>query len=221
MHVLAFLERAHQRFIAGNMRHDAQFDLRVIRRHDLAARRRDERFANAPPFAGAHRDVLQIRLVRRQAPRHRDGLRIVRMHASRRCIDHARQLVRVRGLELRQPAMFEQHLRQRIIFRELLQHFFIGGRRAARRLLHDRQLQLLEEDLADLLRRTEIEFAAREFVSLRLQVDETLRDLVALRVEPRAIDQHAVALHLAQHARGRHFDVAIHAQQAFLRATCG
>jgi hypothetical protein len=77
--------------------------------------------------------------------------------------------------------MLEQQLRQRVILGELLQHFFVGGRRAARRLLHDRQLQLLEEDLADLLRRAEIEFAAGQLVRLPFELDEPRRDLVALR----------------------------------------
>jgi hypothetical protein len=110
--------------------------------------------------------------------------------------------------------MLEQQLRQRVILGELLQHFFVGGRRAARRLLHDRQLQLLEEDLADLLRRAEIEFAAGQLVRLPFELDEPRRDLVALRVQQRVVDQHAGALHLAQHQRHRHLDLAIHALEA-------
>ena len=76
--------------------------------------------------------------------------------------------------------MLEQNLRQRIVFGELLQHFFVGGRRAARGLLHHRQFQLLEEDLADLLRRTEIEFAAGQRVRLAFELDQTRGDFTAL-----------------------------------------
>ncbi|CAM5321942.1 hypothetical protein RLIN73S_06476 [Rhodanobacter lindaniclasticus] len=62
VHVAAFVERLEQAFVAGQVGHDAQFDLRIVRRHHLPARRRDERLADAPAFLGAHRDVLQVRV---------------------------------------------------------------------------------------------------------------------------------------------------------------
>jgi hypothetical protein len=170
----------------------------MIRRDDLASRRRDERLANAPAFAGAHRNVLQVRVIRCQAPGYRHGLRVIRVHAACLRVDHARQLVGVGRLQFRQATVFQQDLRQRIVFGELLQHFFVGGRRAAGCLLDHRELQLLEEDLPDLLRRAEVEFAAGEQIGFRLQFDQASRDLSALHPQFLAIDQYAIALHLAQ-----------------------
>src|SRR6185312_6777948 len=58
MYVLAFGESLQHAGVLGEMRHDAQLDLRVIGRHDHAARRRDKGFADASPFGRADRNVL-------------------------------------------------------------------------------------------------------------------------------------------------------------------
>ena len=62
MHVLAVGEGLQQPGILRDVRHDAQLDLRVVGRHHLVARRRNEGFADASPFRGTHRDVLQVRV---------------------------------------------------------------------------------------------------------------------------------------------------------------
>src|SRR5206468_12453388 len=65
--VLAGRERAQHRLVARDVGHDAQLDLRVVGRYDHFARRGDEGFADAAAFGGAYRDVLQVRVARRQA----------------------------------------------------------------------------------------------------------------------------------------------------------
>ncbi len=157
MHVLAGGEGLEQALVLRQVRHDAQFDLRIVRRHDHRSRRRDEGFADAAAFRGAHRYVLQVRIVARQPPGHRHRLRVVGMHAARRRVHHLRQLVGVRGLEFCQPAVLEYQLRQRMIEREFLQDIFVGGRLAARRLFLHRQALALEQDLLELLGRIEVE----------------------------------------------------------------
>ena len=52
--------------IAGQVRHDAQLDLRIVGGDQRVARRRDEGLADAPALRGADRDVLQIRIRRGQ-----------------------------------------------------------------------------------------------------------------------------------------------------------
>ncbi len=133
VYVHAFLERLQQRFIARQMRHDAQLNLRIIGRDNLVPRRRNKRLANAPAFGGADRDVLQIGVAGTQPPRHRHGLVKAGVHAAGSRVEHAAQLVGIGGFQLGQAAMFQQHFGQRKILGQFLQHIFIGGRRAFRR----------------------------------------------------------------------------------------
>ena len=63
-----------------------------------------------------------------------------------------------------------------------LQHQFLEdvgpGRPGARlRLLAARQVELAEQDVAELLRRADVEALAGEFVDLRLEAGEFLREL--------------------------------------------
>ena len=64
MHVLVAMKRGEQAGVAGQMRHDTQLNLRIIRRKNLVAWRRDKCLTDAAAFLGAYRDVLQIRVVR-------------------------------------------------------------------------------------------------------------------------------------------------------------
>ena len=164
-------------------------------------RRRDEGLAHAPPFGRADRNVLQVRLVARQPPGHRHRLRVSRVHAAGGRVDHLRQLVGVGALQLREAAVLEQLGRQRVVGGQLLQHVFVGGRRAARRLLEHRQPQLAEQDLADLLRAAEVERLPGQRMRLAFERDHALGQLLALTREQRGVDQHAVALDARQHAR--------------------
>src|SRR6185436_6177942 len=50
MHVVAMLERVAQPFVARNVRHDPQLDLRVVRRENLPSGPSDERLADPPPL---------------------------------------------------------------------------------------------------------------------------------------------------------------------------
>ena len=136
-------------------------------------------------------------------------------------VDHQRQLVGVGRLQLRQRAVLEQDLRQRIVGGELLQHFLVGGRRAGRRLLQHGQLHPLEQDLADLLRRAEVERLPGELVRLLLERHHALAELAALRAEQRRVDQHAVALHAEQHSRTGISMSAIDGASLASAAICG
>ena len=71
-----------------------------------------------------------------------------------RAIDLLRQLVGVGGLQFRERAVVEHDARQRIGRCQLLQHVLRGRGLPGRRLAHDRQLQLLEQDLLQLLAAT-------------------------------------------------------------------
>ncbi len=126
------------------------------------------------------------------------------MHAAGIGIDHARQLVRVSGLQLGQPAVLQQHLRQRVVLRQLAQHFLVGRWRAAGGLAHHRQLHAAEQDLAQLLGRIQVEGLPCQFIGLLLELQHFLAQLVALAAEFRRIDLDAVALDRGQHRRHLH-----------------
>ncbi len=190
-----------------------KLDLRVVRRDDLRARGGHERLADAPALRRAHGDVLQVRVVGGETPRHGDGLRVVRVHAAGLGVHHARQLVGVGALELGERPVLEERLRQRVVERQLLEHLLVRGGRARGRLLHHRELQLREEDLAQLLRAREVEGLARELVRLRLQCQHLLAQLLALPREEVRVDEHAVSLHHEEHAEHRHLDLGVHVSE--------
>ena len=127
VNIFALSKRLQQTIVGGQMRHDAQFDLRVVGRDDAVARRRDEGLANAATLAGTHGDVLQIRVGTGQATGDGRGLRVVRVHASGGRVDALGQLVAIGVLELGDATVFKQQARQRKVLRQFREHFFVGG----------------------------------------------------------------------------------------------
>ena len=203
MDVLARREGALQIGVVRHVRHDAQFDLRVVGRQQHALLG-DERFAHPAPGLGAHRDVLQIGIGRGQPAGDHRRLRIVRVHAAGVRVDHARQLVGVGGLQLGQPAVLQQHLRQRVVLRQLAQHFLVRRRRAAGGLAYHRQLHAAEQDLPQLLGRIQVEGLSSQLIGLLLEQQHFLAQLVALASQLGGIDLDAVAFDRGQHRRHLH-----------------
>ena len=209
VHVLAAVERGQQAGVAGQVRHDAQLDLRVVRGDDLPALRRDERLADAPAFLGADRDVLQVRIGRRQPPGRRDRLVVAGVHAAGARIDDLRQLLGVGRAQLRQAAVIEDQARQLVLVGDRLQRLLVGRGLAARRLHRHRQLQLVEQDRRELLGRVEAEGAPGDRVRLRGELVHALAQLLALRAQLVGVDQHAALLHAREHRHQRHFDLGV------------
>ena len=212
VHVDTLGKGPQQRGIAADVRHDSQLDLRVVGASDHAAGRRHEGLAHAAPFGCLDRDVLQVGVVAAQAPGHRNRLRVVRVHATGSRIRELAQLVGVGALQLGKAAVLQDFCRQRIVLGELLQHFFVRARCAARRLLDHGQTELGEEHVADLLRGAEVERLARKLVRLLLQRHDAFAELMALRRQDRRIDQHAVALHAIERLARRYLQVVDEAQ---------
>ncbi len=93
-----------------------------------------------------------------------------------------------------------------IVGGELGQHVLVRRRLARCRLAHRRQLHLVEQDLAQLLRRREVEGLPGELIGLVLQRHDLGAELAALRREQRRVEHHAFALHLEQHFAHGHLD---------------
>ena len=144
------------------------------------ARRGDECAPDLAAKLGADRDVLQVRIRAAQTSGRRDRLVEAGMHAAGLRVDHHRQRVDVRALQLVQRAPLEDEPRQFVRERQLLEHF--GGRRKRARLagfLRRRQIELLEQDSPELLRRVDVEFLAGQLVDPRGVAGELLFDLAA------------------------------------------
>ena len=170
----AGFERAHQARVLRQVGHDAQFDLRVVAGHQLAARRRDEGLADAAPVVGADRDVLQVGIGRGQPPGRRTGLVIAGVHAAGVGIDHLRQLVGVGAAQLGQTAVFQDHPRQFVLVGDGFQRLLVGAGLAGGRLHKHRQLQFVEQQRLQLLGRIQVEGAAGQLGGLLLRRQHAL-----------------------------------------------
>ena len=151
MDILTFCERPEQRLVTRQMRHDAQFDLRIVGGNHDRALARNEGLPDSAPLIRSHRNVLQVRVAGAQAPRRRDSLVVGGMHAPGRGIDHAGKLVCIGRSQFRKAPMLQDQCRQFVsLVRQLLQHALGRRGRALRRFCDNREIQFLEEDLADL-----------------------------------------------------------------------
>ena len=218
MYVLARVERGAQPVVPGQVRHDAQLDLRVVGREQHVSRRSDEGLPDAAPFGRTDRNILQVRVGRRQSSGRRDGLVIRGMHAARRLGNLQRQLVRIGAPELADAAVVDYHPRQVVVAREFDEHVLGRRRLAFRRFANDRQLQLVEQDFLQLLRGAEVERSASEIVRLLFERLHFLREFLALLGEHVPVEQHARFLHPEQHRDQRLLDVGIDLPERFYLA---
>ena len=153
---------------------DAQLDLRVVGGEQLpAGLAGDEGRADFAAFLGADRDVLQVRVAGAEPAGGGDDLVERRVDAARFGVDHRRQRVDVRVLELRELAVLDDLRRQRMRCGQLFEHVGVGAR-AGLCFLDDRQAELLEQHLGELLRRADVERMAGEFFDFLFELREPL-----------------------------------------------
>src|SRR5690606_1159540 len=136
----------------GEVREHAQLDLRVVRADEHATSWRPEGAPYLTAGLRAHGDVLDVRLARRQPAGSRARLVERGVEPAGRGRQVAGERLNVGAQELRQLAVLEQRLRQRVVRLacEAVEDLRVG--RASRsRLLDDRQVEAIEEDLAQLL----------------------------------------------------------------------
>ena len=125
-------------------------------------------------------------------------------------IDQVRQRVEVGVLELGElaPAL---HLGDDLVLvADLGEHAGVGREAGLAAALLG-QSQLVEEDLAELLRRADGELAAGEVVDLALELVDPLGHALADLREALRVQLHAGALHGGEHLDQRHLDLVEHA----------
>ena len=113
--------------------------------------------------------------------------------------DLLRQFIRVGALELADAAILEDDARQIVITGEFLEYVLGRGGLPFRRLADDRQSLVLEQDLLQLFRRTEVERPAGDVVGLGLELRHRFCEIFALLFEHVAVEQNAGFLHGEQH----------------------
>ena len=154
VNVESLLERFAQLRDVGDVGEQAQLDLAVIRRDQLLARRRHEGAADAPPFLGADRNVLQVRVRGGEPARGRRGEREGGVDAVRAAVGMLLQRIGVGRFQLGELAPVQDLLRQVVSgLCQLFEQRRGRGPLARRRLLGAWQAHLAEQHVADLLRR--------------------------------------------------------------------
>ena len=108
--------------IMRKVRQQPQLDLRIISRQEYVARLRNERRANSASQLGANRNILQVRICRRQPACRSSGLPEGGVQPSSRGIDQRRQRIHIRRLELRQLPVVEDHARNGMVLGQLFEH---------------------------------------------------------------------------------------------------
>ena len=213
MEVGARAERIYQVLVTRQMREQAKLDLRVVGRNEhIALAQRHEASTHTAAEIGAHGNVLQVRVARRQTARGSDRLVEARVHQA---VDatHARQGVKVSGLHFRELAIAQHLGRDGMHVHELAERFRIGGI-AARVLLARRQLEHFKQNMAELLGRIDVEFLTRKLMNLGAQPLELGRGFLRHTGELVDIDARAHAFHLRERRDERQIDALVHLERA-------
>ena len=209
--VLAAAERAQQSLVAGQVSHDPQLDLGIVRRQQTVTLRRDEGLANPSPLGGPHGNVLQIGVRRRQPPGGCHGLMVGGVDPARARIDLQRQLVGIGGLEFGHPPVFQNQLRHLVALAgQILKDPFRCGRLSLGRLDVAGYLEAVEENVLQLFRRIQVEGDAAGFVVRgRYEFCDGLGQFPTLRVQHFRVDQYAPVFHFLKHRNQRLFDLRV------------
>ena len=210
VNVDAVLKRLLKLGDIGDMRQYPQLDLGIVKRDQRLARLCDKCLADAPPFFGPDRDVLQVRIGRGQPPgrRPRDG--IGRMHTARVGVDVILQRVSIGRFQLGHLSPV-QHPRGQVMFcREVLKHIGTGGIGPRLAFLAAFQPHLVEQDFPQLLGRADVEFAPGELIDLVLKPRHLLGKGVGHPAQRIAVHLHARAFHCRQNRHKRAFKRFIH-----------
>ena len=109
--------------------------------------------------------------------------------------------VEVGAFELVELAIVTHEARQLVHLGQLLEDGGVGGATALRRALQDRQAEVVEEDLLQLVARTEREVLLRDRLGLAVERLQARLDANVHLVELRDVDLHADLLHVGEDAR--------------------
>ncbi|MBA7476206.1 hypothetical protein ES707_11588 [subsurface metagenome] len=200
MNVEAVLESLPELRDVGDLGQQAQFDLRIVGRHQLVAGRGDEGAANLAAVFGAHGDVLQVRLVRRQPARGGRRQRVGRVHAMGLRMHVIRQRIGIGRFQLGNLPPFQNLLREVVaLLGEVIEHLCRGRPCAGLGLGAAGKSHLAEDDVAELLRAADIDRLAGELLDFGLDPRRRLGEVARQARQHLAVDRDAAPLHPRQH----------------------
>ena len=117
-------------------------------------------------------------------------------------IDQCGQGVNIGAFQLRELAVFQHLARYLVLGRQALQHIRRGRDSLALAVLHRRgQIQFFKQDLAELLRRVDVEWLAGQLVDFRRKPLDGGVELFGENLELHRLDADAGLLDARQHAR--------------------
>ncbi len=220
MNILALFERVLERGHVGHVRGQTQFDLAIVRRQDDIAGFGDEGMADLPADLGADRDILQIGIGRGQAAGLGAGQRVAGMNPAGVAVNLLLQRVGIGRFELGKLAPFQHQPANGRAFRlELLQHGDVGGVGAALALLSPFEAHFIEQHDAQLLRGSDGEGMAGEFVDFGFKAGDRLGEAARQAGQGFAVDLDALPLHAGHHRDQRPVDQLVDPRCAFGRQT--
>ena len=208
-------ERVAEVLVARDVGEDPQLDLAVVGGDQGEVRGAGhERPPDPPAERRPDRDVLEVRVGRREAPGRRDGLVERRVEAA--VGGHQdRQRVDVRRAQLRVDPPLEQLVDHRMGRAQVLEHRRVG-RVAGLGALALRQVQLEEEDLLELLGAAEVELVADVGVDLGLEPRDLGRELGRQDLQRVEVERDPGRLHPGQDRDERQLDLRVEAVQPVL-----
>ena len=168
VHVLAAAEDLLEHLLARDVGQQPQLDLRVVGGDQPVALLGHEAGADLAAALGADRDVLEVGVVRREAAG--GGGDLAEGGAQPAVVaDEVGEGVEVGALELGQLAPLLDLADDLVLVADRLEHAGVGGEAGLAAAL-PRQPQLLEQDLAELLRRADRELLPGERPDLALEL---------------------------------------------------
>ena len=207
MDVDAVGERLAELRDARDMRQHAQLDLAVVGRDQHVARLGDEGRPDLAALRRPDRDVLQVRLRRRKPPRGGRRERIGGVDAPGLGMDIAGQGVRIGRFQLRHLPPVDDLARQLVTLGgQILQHLRRGRPLAGLGLRAAGQTHAPEQDVTQLLRRTDREGAAGELVDLVLEPRGGLCEIARQPAQDLPVDRNAALFHARQNLDQRPFE---------------
>jgi len=119
-------------------------------------------------------------------------------------VHQARQGIEIGGAHLLQLAVLQDAVHHRMLPGQFFQRLLAGGSLASLGLARRGQAQPVEQHIAQLLGRTDVELRARQLVDMGRELVQPALHIVEEGPEGRGVDGHPALFHACQHGQQGH-----------------